>query len=81
MILRWLLAALHLLGLGIGLGAVLDRARALRSSLDERQLRRAFRADTFWGVAAFLVVLMVIAATAMARGPRLLRWQSEAGTR
>ena len=52
MIIRWILAALHLLGLGIGLGAVLARARALRGELDRAGLRRAFQADTWWAVAA-----------------------------
>jgi putative membrane protein len=49
---RWLLAALHLLALGIGLGAVWARARALRGPLDDAGLRRVFYADTLWGVAA-----------------------------
>ena len=52
--LRLALAALHLLALGIGLGAVLDRAAALREPLDGRTLRRAFRADALWGAAAAL---------------------------
>jgi putative membrane protein len=55
MILRWALAALHLLALGIGLGAVWARARALRSSLTVREnLQRVFQADALWGAAAFL---------------------------
>ncbi len=52
MLLRWLFAALHLLGLGIGLGAVWARARALRGPLDVTGLRRVFYADGWWGVAA-----------------------------
>ena len=52
MLLRWLFAALHLLGLGIGLGAVWARARALRGPLDAAGLRRVFYADGWWGVAA-----------------------------
>ena len=52
MLLRWLFAALHLLGLGIGLGAVWARARALRGPLDPTGLRRVFYADGWWGVAA-----------------------------
>jgi putative membrane protein len=56
MILRWLLATLHLLALGIGLGAVWSRGRALRSELDGRELRRVFRADALWGAAAALWV-------------------------
>jgi putative membrane protein len=51
-VVRWLFAALHLLGLGIGLGAVWTRARALRGPLDMAGLRRVFAADAWWGVAA-----------------------------
>ena len=55
MMLRWILAALHLLALGIGLGAVWARARALRSPLEIREnLQRVFLTDALWGVAAFL---------------------------
>jgi putative membrane protein len=54
MILRWLLAALHLLALGIGLGAVWTRGRALRSPLNAERLGRVFRADAWWGAAAAL---------------------------
>jgi len=50
----WLLAALHLLALGVGLGAVWARGRALRDARDASGLRRAFYADTWWGVAALL---------------------------
>lgn len=52
MLIRWLFAWLHLLGLGIGLGAVWARARALRGPLDLTGLRRVFYADGWWGVAA-----------------------------
>jgi len=112
MTIRWLLAAVHLLALGVGLGAVWARGRALQAPLDVPALRRVFYADTWWGIAAvlwigtglvrafggyekgafyylhnhlfwakmgllaarisfvqaLLVVLMVLAATAMARG-------------
>ena len=51
---RWLAASLHLLALGIGLGAVWARGRALRSSLDAGALRQVFFADTLWGLAAVL---------------------------
>jgi putative membrane protein len=54
MALRLLLAVLHLLGLGIGLGAVWARARALRGELDKLGLKRVFEADTWWGVAALI---------------------------
>jgi putative membrane protein len=54
MTIRWLLAALHLLALGIGLGAVWARGSALQAQLDAAGLRRVFSADTWWGVAALL---------------------------
>jgi len=54
MTLRWLFAALHLLALGIGLGAIWTRSRALRQSLDAAGLQRVFAADTWWGLAAVL---------------------------
>jgi len=54
MALRWIFAALHLLALGIGLGAVWARGRALRSQLDTSGVRRVLYADTWWGIAAFV---------------------------
>jgi putative membrane protein len=48
---RWLAASFHLLALGIGLGAVWARGRALRSSLDAGTLRPVFFADSLWGLA------------------------------
>jgi putative membrane protein len=53
-VLRLLLAALHLIALGIGLGAVWARANALSRPLDRAAMVRAFTADTWWGVAAAL---------------------------
>lgn len=52
--LRLLLAGLHLLGLGVGLGAVWARGRALKSHLDGAGLRSVFLADNLWGLAAAL---------------------------
>lgn len=53
--LRVTLAALHLIALGIGLGAVWMRATALRAvDRDRSALRRAFGADAVWGIAALL---------------------------
>ena len=53
---RLVLAWLHLLALGIGLGGVWGRARALHDShrepADPRAIRRALIADTWWGIAA-----------------------------
>ena len=51
---RWLAASFHLLALGIGLGAVWCRGRALRGPLDQPGLRRVFMADGAWGIAALL---------------------------
>ena len=54
--LRISLAALHLLALGIGLGAVISRGTALREPPSNAALRRAFRSDGLWGLAALLWV-------------------------
>jgi putative membrane protein len=54
MLVRWLFAALHLLGLGVGLGAVWARGRALGGELEPAGLRQVFYADTWWGIAALL---------------------------
>ena len=57
MLLRWLLAAGHLLALGIGLGAIWARARALRAfarTADRSARDRALVADGWWGIAAVL---------------------------
>jgi putative membrane protein len=54
---RWLLAAVHLLALGIGLGSVWARARLLGApTLDGPTLRRALADVVWWGVAAILWV-------------------------
>lgn len=52
--LRWMVAALHLLALGVGLGAVWARGRALHGVLDAQGLQRVFYADNLWGIAAAL---------------------------
>lgn len=54
---RWLLASIHLLGLGIGLGAVWTRARALGGEPDARAIRQALAADTWWGIAAAIWIV------------------------
>jgi putative membrane protein len=51
---RWIFAALHLLALGIGLGAIWWRARALQGALDRDSLQHVLYADNLWGVAALL---------------------------
>jgi putative membrane protein len=54
---RWVLAVVHLLGLGIGLGAVWSRARSLGARpLDLAALKRAFSADTWWGISALVLI-------------------------
>jgi putative membrane protein len=56
--LRLTLAWLHLIALGVGFWAVFARGQALREAARElpgtAALRRAFRADAHWGVAAGL---------------------------
>ncbi len=52
----WLLAALHLLGLAIGFGAVWSRSRALLGELDGPGVRRVLTADNWWGVSAILLI-------------------------
>lgn len=54
MLLRWIVAALHLLALGIGLLAVWMRGQTLREALDPASLRRALFFDNLWGAAAAL---------------------------
>lgn len=51
-----ILSALHVLALGIGLGAVFVRGRALRAVAGGSlgSLPNVFLADSFWGLAAFL---------------------------
>lgn len=50
--LRIVLATLHLLALGLGLGALHVRASSLGGLLDITAVRRAFAADAGWGIAA-----------------------------
>jgi putative membrane protein len=57
MLLSWIFAALHLLGLGLGLGAIWVRSLGLRGTLDANGLRRVFYADTLWAVAAGLWIV------------------------
>lgn len=52
--LRLVLAWLHLVALGIGLGAVIVRGSALRDAPDALAMRRAFIFDALWGLAALL---------------------------
>jgi putative membrane protein len=52
--LRVTLAALHLIALGLGLGAVITRGNALREPVSSNSLQLALRADALWGFAAAL---------------------------
>ena len=54
MTLRWLLAAVHLIALGVGMGAVFARGLALRKPETKGSLDRAFLADSYWGLSAIL---------------------------
>lgn len=54
MFLRWLLATIHLLALGIGLGAIWVRGRALLRVTEGAAFRPVFLADTGWGIAFLL---------------------------
>jgi putative membrane protein len=55
--LQLLLAWLHLIALGLGLGAVVNRGTALREVPDSASLKRVFRADNLWGFAAALWIV------------------------
>ena len=52
--LRVIVAGFHLLALGLGLGAVITRGNVLREPITAQSLKRAFGADSLWGLAAFL---------------------------
>lgn len=54
MTIRWFVASLHLIALGIGMGAIAVRARGLRNRRDPIRLRAILLADTFWGIAAVI---------------------------
>ena len=54
---RWAAATIHLVALGIGLGAVWARGRALRRPLDRLGIGRVLHADTWWGIAALLWIV------------------------
>jgi putative membrane protein len=53
---RITLAVIHLLALGVGLGAIYARARTLNRTTADA-LSRAFAADSWWGVAALLWII------------------------
>lgn len=55
-VIRWILAAIHLLGFGIALGSIWARALALRAPLDAAGMRRVLHADNWWGVSALVLI-------------------------
>ena len=57
MTIQWLLAAVHLLGLGIGLGSVFSRGYELQRINEPGALRRALLADSLWGLSAVLWIV------------------------
>ena len=54
--LRVALAVVHLVGWAMALGSVFARARAFNDLRDRETLSRGFRADNFWGIAAFVLI-------------------------
>jgi putative membrane protein len=54
-----LFSALHVLGVGIALGAIFSRGLALRALADgdSRAVRHALFADNFWGISALVLVV------------------------
>jgi putative membrane protein len=52
-----LLSALHVLTLAIGLGAIVERGRALAGPLDAAGWKRLLAADNLWGAAAGLWIV------------------------
>ena len=55
------LSAVHVLTLALGLGAVVERGRALSGLLDEAGWRRLLAADSLWGAAAGLWIVSGLA--------------------
>lgn len=56
MIVRWLVAALHLLGMAVAVGSIVWRAGALKAVRDHRDLAPVFRADNLWGLSALVLI-------------------------
>lgn len=57
MLVRWLLAAVHLLAYGFALASILRRTWALRRATVPAALRSVFRSDTRWGLAALVLIV------------------------
>lgn len=57
---RWLLAAVHLLGFGFAFASIAARNRALKRVAGSRQaadLSDVFKADAIWGVSALVLIM------------------------
>ncbi|MFC0573191.1 DUF2214 family protein [Paraburkholderia solisilvae] len=57
MLIRWLLASLHLLGFGLALTAIIARTHALRRCASAQGLAGVFLADNVWGLSALLLIV------------------------
>jgi putative membrane protein len=57
MLIRWLLAAVHLLGYGFALVSIVGRTRGLRRLAGPADLPRIFLADNGWGITAIVLVV------------------------
>ena len=57
LLIRWLLATLHLLGYGLALAAIIARTRALNRCVSEHSLPGVFLADNVWGLSALLMIV------------------------
>ncbi len=57
MLVRWLLAAIHLLAYGFALASILRRTWSLRRAAVPAALRSVFRADSRWGLSALVLVI------------------------
>jgi putative membrane protein len=55
--LSYVVAAIHILTLGIGFYAIWTRANALKKLNDISGLNEVFKADNFWGLAALLWIV------------------------
>ncbi|QQJ98102.1 DUF2214 family protein [Burkholderia ambifaria] len=59
MIIRWLLAAVHLMAFGVAFAAIAGRNRALRrviASAQAADLSGVFKADAAWGLSALVLI-------------------------
>jgi putative membrane protein len=51
-----MVAALHLLGMALAIGAATSRARAFDGHLDTAGVQRVLRADNYWGLSALILL-------------------------